>query len=99
MNRIHLVLLWHMHQPQYRDPENGRYVLPWTRLHALKDYYGMVEMLREFPKFHATFNGVGARGLQREESPGGNFHEPWFSLAFKNADDHAREDKAEILAR
>jgi len=99
MNRIHLVLLWHMHQPQYRDPENGRYVLPWTRLHALKDYYGMVEMLRKFPKFHATFNVVPALGMQLEEYASGNFHEPWFSLAFKNADDLAREDKAEILAR
>jgi len=40
-----------MHQPQYRDPETGRYVLPWTRLHALKDYWGMVKILEEFPKF------------------------------------------------
>jgi alpha-amylase/alpha-mannosidase (GH57 family) len=99
MNRIHLVLLWHMHQPQYRDPETSRYVLPWTRLHALKDYYGMVEMLRDFPKFHATFNVVPALGMQLEEYASGNFHEPWFSLAFKNTDDLAREDKAEILAR
>ena len=38
MSRVNLVVLWHMHQPQYRDPETGRYVLPWTRLHALKDY-------------------------------------------------------------
>jgi alpha-amylase/alpha-mannosidase (GH57 family) len=99
MTRIHLVLLWHMHQPQYRDPETGRYVLPWTRLHALKDYYGMVEMLREFPKFHATFNIVPALGTQLEEYSSGKFNEPWFSLAFKNADDLTREDKAEILAR
>jgi alpha-amylase/alpha-mannosidase (GH57 family) len=99
MKRIHLVLLWHMHQPQYRDPESGRYVLPWTRLHALKDYYGMVEMLREFPNFHATFNVVPALGVQLEEYAGGNFNEPWFSLAFKNADELTREDKAEILSR
>jgi alpha-amylase/alpha-mannosidase (GH57 family) len=99
MNRIHLVLLWHMHQPQYRDPESGRYVLPWTRLHALKDYYGMVEMLREFPNFHATFNVVPALGVQLEEYASGKFNEPWFSLAFKNADELTREDKAEILSR
>jgi alpha-amylase/alpha-mannosidase (GH57 family) len=99
MNRIHLVLLWHMHQPQYRDPETGRYVLPWTRLHALKDYYGMVEMLREFPNFHATFNIVPALGIQLEEYASGDFKEPWFSLAFKNADELAREDKSEILSR
>ncbi len=99
MNRIHLVLLWHMHQPQYRDPESGRYVLPWTRLHALKDYWGMVETLREFPNFHTTFNFVPALGMQLEEYASGNFHEPWFSLAFKNADALTREDKSEILAR
>jgi alpha-amylase/alpha-mannosidase (GH57 family) len=99
MKRVHLVVLWHMHQPQYRDPESGRYVLPWTRLHALKDYWGMVEMLREFPNFHATFNVVPSLGLQLEEYASGNFNEPWFSLAFKNAEELNREDKAEILAR
>jgi alpha-amylase/alpha-mannosidase (GH57 family) len=99
MNRIHLVVLWHMHQPQYRDPETGRYVLPWTRLHALKDYYGMVEMLREFPEFHATFNIVPGLGIQLEEYGSGKFNEPWFSLAFKNAEELTREDKAEILSR
>jgi alpha-amylase/alpha-mannosidase (GH57 family) len=88
-----------MHQPQYRDPETGRYVLPWTRLHALKDYWGMVEMLREFPNFHATFNVVPSLGMQLEEYASGNFIEPWFSLAFKNAEELTREDKAEIIAR
>jgi alpha-amylase/alpha-mannosidase (GH57 family) len=99
MNRVNLVLLWHMHQPQYRDPETGRYVLAWTRLHALKDYWGMVAMLKDFPKFHATFNVVPSLGMQLEEYASGEFNEPWFSLAFKPADDLTREDKAEILAR
>ena len=99
MKRVHLVVLWHMHQPQYRDPENGRYVLPWTRLHALKDYWGMVDVLREFPDFHATFNVVPSLGMQLEEYASCSFKEPWFSLAFKNADELTREDKAEILAR
>jgi alpha-amylase/alpha-mannosidase (GH57 family) len=99
MNRVHLVLLWHMHQPQYRDPETCRYVLPWTRLHALKDYWGMVAVLKEFPKFHATFNVVPSLGIQLEEYASGQFNEPWFALAFKSAEELTREDKAEILAR
>src|SRR5205823_245915 len=99
MNRIHLVVLWHMHQPQYRDPETSRYVLPWTRLHALKDYWGMLQVLAETPSFHATFNVVPALGMQLEEYASGNFHEPWFSLAFKQAGELTREDKTEILAR
>jgi alpha-amylase/alpha-mannosidase (GH57 family) len=99
MKRVHLVLLWHMHQPQYRDPETGRYVLPWTRLHAVKDYWGMVEVLRETPQFHATFNVVPALGTQLEEYASGKFDEPWFTLAFKPAEELTAEDKTEILAR
>jgi alpha-amylase/alpha-mannosidase (GH57 family) len=99
MSRIHLVVLWHMHQPQYRDPEKGRYVLPWTRLHAVKDYWGMVQVLREVPGFHATFNVVPSLGMQLEEYASGKFDEPWFALAFKKTDELTREDKTEILAR
>ena len=33
-----------MHQPFYRDLVSGEYRLPWVRLHALKDYYGMVKI-------------------------------------------------------
>jgi len=99
MNKIHLVVLWHMHQPQYRDPETACYVLPWTRLHALKDYWGMVKILEEFPNFHATFNIVPSLGLQLEEYASGTFNEPWFELAFRDAEQLSREDKSEILLR
>src|ERR1700730_4270805 len=99
MNRVNLVVLWHMHQPQYRDPETAQYVLPWTRLHAVKDYWGMVQVLGEAAGFHATFNVVPALGMQLEEYASGKFSEPWFALAFKATDELTREDKAEILAR
>ncbi|MCK6521414.1 glycoside hydrolase family 57 protein [Myxococcota bacterium] len=31
-------ILWHHHQPDYRDPATGRPMMPWTRLHALRGY-------------------------------------------------------------
>ncbi|PYU36641.1 MAG: glycoside hydrolase [Acidobacteria bacterium] len=99
MTRIHLVLLWHMHQPQYRDPATRRYILPWTRLHALKDYWGMVRVLEEFPAVHATFNVVPSLAAQLEEYAGGKFDEPWFTLAFSPAEKLSDEDKAELLLR
>src|ERR1700687_5753705 len=99
MNRVNLVVLWHMHQPQYRDPETGKYVLPWTRLHGVKDYWGMVQVLAETPQFHATFNVVPSLGMQLEEYASGKFNEPWFKLAFKPSEELTREDKGEILAR
>ncbi len=33
-----LAVLWHLHQPEYRDPATGVPVMPWTRLHALRGY-------------------------------------------------------------
>ena len=52
-----LCFLWHMHQPFYKDLWTGEYKLPWTRLHALKDYAGMVEILERTASRHrkATF--------------------------------------------
>jgi alpha-amylase/alpha-mannosidase (GH57 family) len=99
MNRVHLMTLWHMHQPQYRDPSTGRYVLPWTRLHALKDYWGMVRVLEEFPRVHATFNVVPSLGAQLEEYASGRFDEPWFETAFRPTKELTTEDKSELLVR
>src|SRR5260370_17107711 len=59
----------------------------------------MVKILEEFPKFHATFNVVPALGLQLEEYASGTFNEPWFDLAFRDAEQLTKEDKAEILQR
>ena len=54
--RLPVVLMWHMHQPQYRDALTGEYVLPWTYLHALKDYSDMAAHLEENPAARAVVN-------------------------------------------
>jgi len=53
-----LVFLWHMHQPDYRDYSSGDFVLPWTYLHAIKDYTDMAYHLERHPKIHAVVNFV-----------------------------------------
>ncbi|MCP5360106.1 MAG: glycoside hydrolase family 57 protein [Steroidobacteraceae bacterium] len=55
-SRLPVVLMWHMHQPQYRDALTGEYVLPWTYLHALKDYSDMAAHLEENPAARAVVN-------------------------------------------
>ena len=55
---VQLMLLWHMHQPGYGSPRAGRPILPWTRLHATKDYLDMVEAVLERPGLAVTFNLV-----------------------------------------
>jgi alpha-amylase/alpha-mannosidase (GH57 family) len=54
--RFPVVLLWHMHQPQYRDPLTGTSVLPWTYLHAIKDYVDMAAHLEANPAARAVVN-------------------------------------------
>jgi alpha-amylase/alpha-mannosidase (GH57 family) len=46
---LDLVLLWHMHQPDYRDPDTGEFLFPWVYLHAMKDYSDMAWHLEQHP--------------------------------------------------
>lgn len=55
---VDLVFLWHMHQPDYRDYSSGEFVLPWTYLHAIKDYTDMAYHLERHPKVHLVMNFV-----------------------------------------
>ncbi|HEY5999958.1 MAG TPA: glycoside hydrolase [bacterium] len=55
---LEVAVLWHMHQPDYRDRRKGQAVLPWVRLHAVKDYYPMAALVDEFPGVRLTFNYV-----------------------------------------
>ncbi len=54
--RLKVVLCWHMHQPQYRDLLSGDYQLPWTYLHAVKDYVDMAAHLEAVPAARAVVN-------------------------------------------
>ena len=54
---IHLILCWHFHQPDYRT-ESGQYFLPWTYLHAIKDYADMASHLEAQPTMRAVINFV-----------------------------------------
>jgi alpha-amylase/alpha-mannosidase (GH57 family) len=61
---VRLALLWHMHQPYYEDLATGEHILPWVRLHAIKDYWGMAALLKEFPGIRVTFNLVPSLVVQ-----------------------------------
>jgi alpha-amylase/alpha-mannosidase (GH57 family) len=54
--RLPVILLWHMHQPQYRDALSGEYALPWTYLHAIKDYTDMAAHLESNRAARAVVN-------------------------------------------
>ncbi len=91
--KIRLVLFWHMHQPFYKDMVTGEYRLPWVRLHALKDYYGMVKILDEFPQVHQNFNLVPSLVNQIQDYISGQAHDPFFDVVAKPASDLTFSDR------
>jgi len=58
MSTLHVCFLWHMHQPSYTDPVTGEVVMPWVRLHGVKDYTDMAALLDEVEDARVTFNFV-----------------------------------------
>jgi alpha-amylase/alpha-mannosidase (GH57 family) len=54
---LQLVFCWHFHQPDYRT-DNGSFFLPWTYLHAVKDYADMAAHLEHHPNMRAVVNFV-----------------------------------------
>jgi alpha-amylase/alpha-mannosidase (GH57 family) len=94
---IYLCFVWHMHQPYYKDLVTGEYKLPWTRLHALKDYYGMVKILEGFPKIRQTFNLVPSLLAQVEEYASGKAADPFFRVATRPAADLSLDERVFLL--
>ena len=92
-----VAILWHMHQPFYEDLATREHILPWVRLHALKDYYGMVALLREFPGVKVTFNLVPSLLVQLEAFAEGRARDRYLELSLKPAADLLPSDVEFIL--
>src|SRR5437868_2919345 len=93
MPTLRVIILWHQHQPFYKDLVTGEYRLPWVRLHALKDYYGMVKLLDEFPNVHQNFNLVPSLITQIQDYVAGTAHDPFLDVAAKPAKDLTADER------
>lgn len=81
---IDLVLVWHFHQPDYRDRTTGEFRLPWTYLHAIKDYSDMAWHLEHHREVRAVVNFVPVLLDQLEDYAGqfdgGSLRDPLLRL-------------------
>lgn len=84
-----------MHQPDYRDPVTGRFVLPWVRLHAAKDYLHMAEVLQRHPEVHVTVNFVPVLLEQLEAYASGTAEDDVMYLSRQKT--WTREERLAIL--
>lgn len=101
---LDFVLLWHMHQPDFRDQESGEFVQPWVYLHAIKDYSDMAAHLENHPGVHAVLNFTPVLLDQLEDYSdqfaSGRFRDPLLRLLAQPDLLHLGEpDRQQILTR
>jgi len=94
---LKVAFVWHMHQPYYKDVKTNRYLLPWVRLHALKDYYDMVAILDNYPGICMTFNLVPTLIEQLQDYSSNSVYDRHLFLTEKRADQLTSDEKLEIV--
>jgi alpha-amylase/alpha-mannosidase (GH57 family) len=87
-----------MHQPLYKDRLSGMYLMPWVRLHGIKDYVDMPLLLEDFPKVHQTYNLVPSLLEQLEDYGHHNAQDQQLLLTTKDINAYTDEDKINILS-
>lgn len=95
MRPLRIAILWHQHQPYYKS--GNEFILPWVRLHGIKDYYDLPELLHSFPRVKQTFNIVPAMIAQIDEYSNGTADDSVRRLARIEADKLTDADKNAIL--
>lgn len=94
---LSIAFVWHMHQPYYKDDITGSYILPWVRMHGIKDYYDMPALLSDFPAIHQTFNLVPSLLKQIQDYVQNNATDKCLALTLKPAADLDHDDKLFLL--
>ncbi len=92
-----VAFLWHMHQPDYGNAETGEAMLPWTRFHAVKDYYDMGARVERARDIHVTINIVPLLMEQLAAYAAGAVRESYACLTLRDASRLADSEKSFLL--
>lgn len=95
--KLSVCFIWHMHQPLYKDRLSGTYLMPWVRLHAIKDYLDMPLLLERFPAVKQTFNLVPSLIEQIEDYGSHAAVDRQMLLMLKDCKQYTSDEKLEIL--
>lgn len=94
MKKLSIAIYWHMHQPVYEI--EGTYLMPWARLHAVKDYLDMVLILEKFPNLKLNFDVVPAL-MDTVINYINGFHDIHSELTISDTENLSQEEKSFIL--
>ncbi len=94
---MNVVLLWHLHQPDYVDAHTQTALMPWVRLHAVQGYADMLEMMARVPEMRATFNITPILARQLEQYSRGEVTDLWETWSRMPADALSLEVRRSLL--
>jgi len=101
--KLPVAILWHQHQPYYRSrlggEPRGAYLLPWVRLHAVRDYYAMAALVAEFPNVHVTVNLVPSLISQLDDYLENGATDDWMELSRKPVASLTAMERDFVIAR
>jgi alpha-amylase/alpha-mannosidase (GH57 family) len=92
-----VVFLWHLHQPEYRDPATGQPILPWVRLHATRAYNDMAAALERNERARVVANWAPSLLLQLEAYASGAAVDRDEEIARKPTDALTPAERAHVL--
>lgn len=93
---IALLFLWHMHQPFYKDAQNGSYLMPWVRLHATKGYYDIPQVMARYG-IKGCVNVVPSLIEQIEDHLQDRVTDRWKTLTIKRPEEMNEEERAFVI--
>lgn len=94
---LSLAFIWHFHQPDYQVQPDGINLMPWTRLHAIKDYLDMLLLIKEFPNIKLNFSIVPDLIETIEQYAYNEAHDIHSKLTVTPVDELTPDDKLYIL--
>src|SRR5437660_1288900 len=97
MSVTRAVFLWHLHQPEYRDPASGQPLLPWVRLHATRAYNDMAAALERHPKARVVANWAPSLLIQLDAYASGRTTDKDEALARKPVSDLTPAERAHVV--
>jgi alpha-amylase/alpha-mannosidase (GH57 family) len=92
-----VVIVWHMHQPYYKDPLKNEYLLPWTYLHGIKDYFDMPAIVEDTPGAKAVFNLVPSLIEQLLDYANGTAVDPFLIKGMADPAKLSEDDRVFLL--
>ncbi len=94
---LDVVIIWHMHQPYYKDPLKNEYALPWTYLHGIKDYFDMPAIVEDTPGAKLVFNLVPSLIEQLLEYASGSAVDPFLEKGKAAPSELSQDDRVFLL--